>query len=88
MPLGNRNDKVRRTEMKRYRIKKTALQSIIMFLLATLAHKENSDDAMLLFALIGLAMMLYSAGLNGNLVYRLARKIVRYGNLKGWYDIS
>lgn len=74
--------------MKRYRIKKTALQSIIMFLLATLAHKENADDAMLLFALIGLAMMLYSAGLNENLVYRLARKIVRYGNLKGWYDIS
>lgn len=74
--------------MKRYRIKKTALQSIIMFLLAALAHKENADDAMLLFALIGLAMMLYSAGLNGNLVYRLARKIVRYGNLKGWYDIS
>lgn len=68
--------------MKKYRLKRSVLQSMILFMLALFAHRENADDAMLLFAAIGIAMILHS---NTHLIYRVARRIVHYGNMQEWY---
>lgn len=72
--------------MNRDRLKQTAVQSIVIFALAFFAHIGKADDVMLLFLLIGITSVFHDAKLYTSLIYHVARKIVHYGNLKGWYE--
>lgn len=71
--------------MKGYHLRKnvaTHLQGIILVILALAAHKTNADEASVMFAIMGIAMLC------GNIhyyIYKAARKIVRYGNREEWY---
>ena len=71
--------------MKRYHLRKSILiklQGLILILLAMAAHNVNADDIMIVFATIGILMFCSSTH---HYIYKLAKKIVRYGNKNEWY---
>ena len=57
----------------------------MLFLLAYAAHKAGADEAMLIFGLIGFALLSLDLSFVPHYIYIIARKIVRYGNRKEWY---
>lgn len=66
--------------MKQYHIKKTVLirlQGIILILLAYSAHKVNSDAAALLFAVIGITMLLQNVRILSRCLYKISKYIYR-----------
>ena len=73
--------------MKRYQIKKNIkpkLQGVILLLLAYAAHKTNSDDAAVIFALLGSVMVLSDMEIICRGIYKLSKYIYRKGR---WREI-
>lgn len=73
--------------MKQYRIKKNIkpkLQGVILLLLAYAAHKANSDDAAVIFVLLGSIMVLSDMEIIFRGIYKLSKYIYRKGR---WREI-
>lgn len=66
--------------MKRYHIKKTILirlQGAMLILLAYAAHKVNSDAAALLFAVMGITMLLHNVHILARCLYKISKYFYR-----------
>lgn len=66
--------------MKKYRLKEKVilrLEGLILILLAYAAHIVQSDEAAILFVLIGAAMLLSSPQILTRFLYKISKRIYR-----------
>lgn len=71
--------------MKRYHLRKTIvtrLQGLALILLAAAAHSVEANEVTFIFAAMGIVMLISNIH---HYIYKVARKIVRYGNREEWY---